>query len=248
MSQYVFDRGPRQHAMGTVSGSTYTVAAGDTFYSIGLRFGLPYTAITRANGLPDNAWVKAGARLLIPGLAQAPTNVYDRGPRAHAMGTVSGSTYTVAAGDTFYSIGLRFGLPWQAITQANGIPDHAWVTAGTRLLIPGLQPAPPPPPPPPPPNQPRLGINRPTYGSTVFVAAPLTVEGIGSGLHSNRIVVRLRNQLGAIVAQIETMTGAGGTWRVTFAAGLPVSPNTPGSVEAEASADNLRLAVPVNFR
>ena len=44
MSDPVYDRGPREHAMGTVSGSYYTVAAGDTFYSIGLRFGLPSVA------------------------------------------------------------------------------------------------------------------------------------------------------------------------------------------------------------
>jgi LysM repeat protein len=245
MTHQVYDRGPREHAMGTVSGSYYTVAAGDTFYSIGLRFGLPYTAITRANGLPDDAWVTAGTRLLIPGLAPVPPGVYDRGPRPHAMGTVSGSYYTVAAGDTFYSIGLRFGLPYTALTRANGLPDDAWVTAGTRLLIPGLKPAPPPPPPE---EIPRLGINKPTYGSTVYVASPLTVEGVGSGLRSNRIVVRLKNHLGSAVSQIETRADPSGNWRVTFAAGLPVAPNTPGAIEAEAPSNNLRMDIAVNFR
>jgi LysM repeat protein len=241
MSHNVYDRGPREHARGTVSGSTYTVAAGDTFYSIGLRFGLPYQAITKANGLADDAWVTAGTRLLIPGLGPPP-KVYDRGPREHAMGTVSGSHYTVAAGDTFYSIGLRFGLPYQAITAANGLADDAWVTAGTVIVIPGLEETPPPP------SQPRLGINNPRYGSTVYAGSPLTVDGIGSGLKSNKIIVRVKDHRGTAVSQIETGTDAAGNWRVTFAAGLPVSPNSSGAIEAEAPANNLRVDVPVNYR
>ena len=168
-------------------------------------------------------------------------NVYDRGPREHAMGTVSGSYYTVAAGDTFYSIGLRFGLPYQEITAANGLADDAWVTAGTVILIPGLEQTPPP-------SQPRLGINTPTYGSTVYASSPLTVEGVGSGLLSNKIVVRVKDQHGSAVSQIDTIIDAAGNWRATFAAGLPVIPNTSGTIEAEAPANNLRVDVVVNYR
>jgi len=167
-------------------------------------------------------------------------NVTDRGPREHAMGTVSGSYYTVAAGDTFYSIGLRFGLPYQEITAANGLAADAWVPAGTVILIPGLDQ--------PPPSQPRLGINKPTHGSTVYIGSPLTVEGVGSGLLSNKIAVRVKDQHGSTVSQIDTTIDAAGNWRATFAAGLPIIPNTPGTVEAEAPANNLRVDVAVNYR
>ena len=70
--------------------------------------------------------------------------VFDRGSRKHAGGTVSGSTYIVAAGDTFYSIGQRFGLPYQEILRANNLAEGASVGAGHRLNIPGLQPTVPP--------------------------------------------------------------------------------------------------------
>ncbi len=72
--------------------------------------------------------------------------VYDRGARVHASGRQSGSQYIVAAGDTFYSIGLRFGVPWQEITRANNLADNASGRPETRLIIPGLsQPRPVPP-------------------------------------------------------------------------------------------------------
>ncbi len=79
---------------------------------------------------------------VVPAVAQgAPgrwnTSVYDRGARAHAMGTVWGNLYYVVRGDTLFSIGLRFGLYWPVIaageryqqpTQHAGrtMPDHPW--------------------------------------------------------------------------------------------------------------------------
>jgi hypothetical protein len=36
----VYDRGPQQHARGSVWGNTYLVALGDTSFSIGQRFGI----------------------------------------------------------------------------------------------------------------------------------------------------------------------------------------------------------------
>jgi murein DD-endopeptidase MepM/ murein hydrolase activator NlpD len=160
------------------------------------------------------------------------------------MGTVSGSYYKVAAGDTFYSIGQRFGLPYQAITRANGLPDDAVVHPGNQLLIPGLGSTPPPQPPP----QPRLGINKPTYGSTVYAGSPLTVSGLGHNLASNKVVVRIKNQANVEVARSETWLDPSGNWSVTFAPGLPVTPNSTGRVEAEAPANNLRMDVVVHFR
>lgn len=64
--------------------------------------------------------------------------VWDRGPRQHAMGTVQGNVYTVAWGDTWTSVGQRFGTTPQAIRQGNGMGQNAGLFANTRLIIPGL--------------------------------------------------------------------------------------------------------------
>ena len=64
----VWDRGPRQHAMGAMQGNVYTVAWGDTWKSVAARFGTTIQAIRQANGLGQNAGLFANMRLIIPGL------------------------------------------------------------------------------------------------------------------------------------------------------------------------------------
>lgn len=48
------------------------------------------------------------------------------------------TTYTVVSGDTLYKIGLRFGVPWQNIAQANDIQSPYLIYVGDVLVIPPL--------------------------------------------------------------------------------------------------------------
>ncbi|MEZ4864282.1 MAG: LysM peptidoglycan-binding domain-containing protein [Caldilineaceae bacterium] len=79
--------------------------------------------------------------------------IYDRGPTTHASGTFNSPYYTVAWGDTLYSVSNRFGLSQDALLRANNIYQGGLLT-GQTLLIPGLnsgggsQPQPPKPQPP----------------------------------------------------------------------------------------------------
>ncbi len=176
-------------------------------------------------------------------MSQDSSTVYDRGPRQHATGTVSGSYYTVAAGDTFYSIGLRFGLSWQEITRANNLADDASVVPGTPLLIPGLVPDVPPP------SGPSfIGITNPTPGSTVYVHGTVNVNGMCQSMHDNRIIVRVKDWRGTVAAQQETFADVNGRWQVAFMGGIPVPANTDGSIEAEAPGNNMRTPINVHFR
>ena len=176
-------------------------------------------------------------------MSQSSGTVYDRGPTQYATGTVSGSYYIVDAGDTFYSIGLRFGVPWQEITRANNLADDASVVPGTRLLIPGLVPVVPPPV-----GPSFIGITDPTPGSTVYVHYTVTVSGICQSILENRIIVRVKDWRGYVVAQRETLADPSGSWHVEFTGGIPVPANSDGSIEAEAPANNMRTPVKVHFR
>lgn len=65
-----------------------------------------------------------------------PGSVVDTGPRQYAMGTYAAPYYTIAAGDTLYSIGLRFGLSTQQLIAANPAAANG-IIAGQTLVIPG---------------------------------------------------------------------------------------------------------------
>ncbi|HID53848.1 MAG TPA: LysM peptidoglycan-binding domain-containing protein, partial [Anaerolineae bacterium] len=59
------DSGPRQYANGTYQAPYYTVAGGDTLYSIGLRFGLTVDQIIAANPAAASG-IYPGQQLFIP--------------------------------------------------------------------------------------------------------------------------------------------------------------------------------------
>ena len=73
-------------------------------------------------------------------------SVVDGGARVHANGTYAAPNYTVAAGDTLYSISLRFNISTAQIQSANGMSSNT-VYTGQVLIIPGantsLTPVPP---------------------------------------------------------------------------------------------------------
>lgn len=80
--------------------------------------------------------------------AAPPGTIVDSGPRQYANGMFASPYYTIAAGDTLYSIGLRFGLSTQQLIVANPAAANG-IIAGQTLVIPGagvpVQPIEPPP-------------------------------------------------------------------------------------------------------
>lgn len=69
-----------------------------------------------------------------PTAVPPPGSVADGGPRQHANGTYQAPYYTVAAGDTLFSIAQRFGVSVEQIRAANGLASNNIYT-GQRLLI-----------------------------------------------------------------------------------------------------------------
>ena len=48
------------------------------------------------------------------------------------------TTYTVQAGETLFTIGLKFNTPWTKIAEANGLTEDSVIMAGQVLKIPGV--------------------------------------------------------------------------------------------------------------
>lgn len=100
-------------------GKKYKVAPGDTFSSIGKKFGVDHEQLMKVNGYEDPTKLLAGSTITIPGGAQVP-----------------GRTHTVAAGETFSSIGQKYGVKYQDIMKLNGYEDPTKLLAGSVIDIP----------------------------------------------------------------------------------------------------------------
>ena len=98
---------------------TYTVARGDSLWSIAKRFNVGVNEIKNANNLKSNL-ISVGQQLIIPGAAPSDqTNV----------------TYVVQKGDTLYSIALKYGTTPNEIIRKNNLKNNT-LTVGQTLTIP----------------------------------------------------------------------------------------------------------------
>lgn len=211
----------------------YVVQPGDTLSKIARKYCTTWNEIYELNKVvigSDPSVLEPGTILyVINRCGENPSDVYDRGPRLHANGTVQGNVYTVAAGDTFYSIGERFGVPWEEIVEANGLGETPKLYPGQKLIIPGLGQTTPP-------VQSAISITSPSAGASVY--SSVIVSGTGQGLVEGNVMVQMRDQYGGIIAQQPTVlqgndagTGGAGVWSVTFN-NIVSQPYTSGTIEA----------------
>lgn len=207
----------------------YIVQPGDSLSSIAFEYCTIWQDIYRYNsgtiGDDPNSIAPSMVLYVIDRCDQG--DVYDRGPRQHAMGTTSGQFYTVTAGDTLYSVGERFGLNYKIIMLANNMTSTAVMTPGQQLYIPGFKAN----------HVPTsITINSPQDGD--IYRLPYVATGTGQGLVEGNVVVRLLDGNGYLMAQQQTVlqgadvgTGGFGTWQVTFY-NVVGQPKSNGSIEA----------------
>jgi LysM repeat protein len=113
---------------------THTVQRGDTLYNVGKRYGIPWQTLMAYNGLNSTTDLRVGLILKIP-----PATEQLR-PQGETSGkeTVEGdeTTYIVQQGDTLYSLGSRYGIPWQSLMKYNDMYDTDSLYTGQELKIP----------------------------------------------------------------------------------------------------------------
>ena len=116
----------------STSGRTHIVKAGETLYSIALRYGVTVQQMATTNRLANPNLIRVGQVLTIPG----------------SGGTTPPPTslrHTVRAGDTLYAIALRYGVTVQQIVAANKITNPSLIRVGQVLTIPTRSQTTPPP-------------------------------------------------------------------------------------------------------
>jgi LysM repeat protein len=81
------------------------------------------------------------AAVLCWGLVGGPTALVWAAPEAAAQAQNGPVTHIVQPGETLFRIGLRYGVDWRQIAQANGLYGTL-IYAGQELIIPGAQASP----------------------------------------------------------------------------------------------------------
>ncbi|MCC6712290.1 MAG: LysM peptidoglycan-binding domain-containing protein [Candidatus Dadabacteria bacterium] len=120
-----------------VTSSRYTVARGDTLGRIASRFGVSVSELKKANGLKGNT-LRAGAKLNIPGITEAPDAEPALEVGAKVIATASPKReYVVEKGDTLASVAARYGITITALKTENDI-EGSTINPGQVLHIPTI--------------------------------------------------------------------------------------------------------------
>ena len=113
--------------------SEYTVARGDTFGTIGKKFGVSAKAIMDANPNVEATKLQVGKKLQIP--AAAKTAVASSGAAPASETATSEHVYNVKSGDTLIKIAGEHHTSVKAIRAANSLKTDR-ITVGQKLKIP----------------------------------------------------------------------------------------------------------------
>jgi murein DD-endopeptidase MepM/ murein hydrolase activator NlpD len=113
-------------------GLYHILAKGETLYSVARQYGLKPDAIAKANSIDDPSKLKAGTKLLIPGLSDTSS-----APRsATAASPAAAATHKVVKGDTLFSIARTYGIELSDLRAANKLGLSSTIKPGDTLQIP----------------------------------------------------------------------------------------------------------------
>jgi LysM repeat protein len=105
----------------------YTVQPGDNLYRIGLMYGYSWTVLAQYNGIPNPNYIWVGQQIRIPA---AGTGTGGQPPSGNY------TYYVVQPGDNLFRIGLKYGISWTLIAEANGLTNPNYIVPGQVLKIP----------------------------------------------------------------------------------------------------------------
>ena len=102
-------------------GPTYTVQPGDTLVAIAERFNVDLQALMQANGISDPRALRAGMRLVLPGLPQVQGEL---------------TTVTIGLCEDGFSLARRYRIPWPVLRRLNRLTSPAQLYPGRALVLP----------------------------------------------------------------------------------------------------------------
>lgn len=252
---------PTAQAAFPAQAGPYVVQPGDTVNSILLRFCISWQELYALNSsvlTPNPNVLRWNTVLQVVnrcggaappiggGCPQACPQTCPQGPIPHAMGVLNGATYTVAAGDTLYSVARRFCTTVDALTRSNGIANPWRIWVGQCLTVPvnGIGPNPTPTPggptptatltpsatttPTPTPSAATIVIDTPAANAQV--GRVVLVTGHAAGIQSGWIVVQAVDSSGAAALGQSFAPVINGIWTTVLTVNAPAG--SAGSIFA----------------
>lgn len=107
----------------------HIVQPGENLFRIGLQYGYSWTVLAQYNGIPNPNFIYAGQSIRIPAAGSG-------GGTGGVPPEGNYTYYVVQPGENLYQIGLKFGMSWVLIAEANGITNPNFIVAGQVLKIP----------------------------------------------------------------------------------------------------------------
>lgn len=131
-----------------ISGTTYTIAEGDTLWNISekkYKSGYNWVDIQKANNIVNPDLLLVGTKLTLPKVTPKILTV-ENGTKGNVQivsstqkNKITGTTYTIVKGDTLWDISIRAyadGYAWPKLARANNLPNPDLIYAGSKLTIP----------------------------------------------------------------------------------------------------------------
>jgi len=113
----------------------YTIASGDTFSSLALKFKVSARAIETANPGVDPKRLQVGQKIKIPPPSPAGASVSSGTTATPVVGANGETLYTVISGDTLITIGKKYHTTAAAIRSYNSLTTDN-IKVGQKLKIP----------------------------------------------------------------------------------------------------------------
>ena len=117
-------------------GSPVTVSSGETFESLGRKYGVPAYAIMQTNGFREGATLRPGQRVVIPRYVSTGAPRVTPPPAPAPVRTAE-TVHIVEPGESLTGIAHKHGVTIAALARANNIQPYAKINIGDRLTIPG---------------------------------------------------------------------------------------------------------------
>lgn len=113
------------------AGAEHIVVKGDSFYTLGRKYGVTMRAIAEANPGVNSSRLKIGQKLRIPAPSRAPAGTANAG----SVTSDGMKIYTVKSGDNLTKIARAHGVTLKALRSVNNLRMDA-LKVGQKLKIP----------------------------------------------------------------------------------------------------------------